>query len=63
MTYRISELKDSENLLKYFNNNFFKDKKSFDYSEFREKFINKVDTYDWIFSPNGIRYKLEHNNY
>ena len=63
ITYRISELKDSENLLKYFNNNFFKDKKSFDYSEFREKFINKVDTYDWIFSPNGIRYKLEHNNY
>ena len=63
MTYRISELKDSENLLKYFNNNFFKDKKSYEYSEFREKFINKVDTYDWIFSPNGIRYKLEHNNY
>ena len=63
MTYRISELKDSENLLKYFNNNFFKDKKSFDYSEFREKFINKDDTYDWIFSPNGIRYKLEHNNF
>ena len=63
MTYRISELKESENLLKYFNNNFFKDKKSYEYSEFREKFINKVDTYDWIFSPNGIRYKLEHNNY
>ena len=63
MTYRISELKESENLLKYFNNNFFKDKKSFEYSEFREKFINKDDTYDWIFSPNGIRYKLEHNNY
>ena len=63
MTYRISELKESENLLKYFNNNFFKDKKSFEYSEFREKFINKEDTYDWIFSPNGIRYKLEHNNF
>ena len=63
MTYRISELKESENLLKYFNNNFFKDKKSFEYSEFREKFINKDDTYDWIFSPNGIRYKLEHNNF
>ena len=63
MTYRISEIKDSENLLKYFNNNFFKDKKSYEYSEFREKFINKDDTYDWIFSPNGIRYKLEHNNF
>ena len=31
MTYRISELKDSENLLKYFNNNFFINNKIFDY--------------------------------
>ena len=37
--------------------------KSFEYSEFREKFIDDEECFNWIFSPSGIRYKLEHNNY
>ncbi len=61
LTYRISEMKGLENLLKYFNEHFFNDKKSFEYSEFREKFIDD-ECFNWIFSPSGIRYKLEHNN-
>ena len=62
LTYRISEMKGLENLLKYFNHHFFNDKQSFEYSEFREKFIDDEECFNWIFSPSGIRYKLEHNN-
>ena len=55
-------MKVLENLLKYFNHHFFNDKQSFEYSEFREKFIDDEECFNWIFSPSGIRYKLEHNN-
>ena len=26
------------------------------------KFIDDEECFNWIFSPSGIRYKLEHNN-
>ena len=51
--------KNCENLLKYFNENFF-DKENLTWDEFKKKFgNNKKQSFSWIFSTRGIRSKLE----
>ena len=57
-----AELKDNLNFVKVFNDNFFKDKKSFNWLEFKEKFEDTENRFGWIFSSKGIRRKLEENN-
>ena len=54
--------KNCENLLKYFNKNFF-DKESFSWEETKKKFdyYQKIN-FCWIFSTQGIRSKLEDKN-
>ena len=59
---KISELKDSQNLLQIFNANFFQKKANLTWDEFKALFENKNTGYGWIFSSNGIRKKLEENN-
>ena len=59
---KISELKDSQNLLQVFNNNFFKTKTNYTWDEFKTLFEDKSTGFGWIFSSNGIRKKLEENN-
>ena len=56
---QFSELKDCQNLVKYFNNTFF-NKNSFKWNEFKIKF--KDNGFGWIFSTKGIRQKLQENN-
>ena len=56
--------KNSENLLKYFNNNFFgENKDELDWDEFKKKFISNDNQenkcFDWILSTQGIRSILE----
>ena len=58
----VSELKDSQNLLKIFNESFFQKKQSYTWDEFKALFENKKTGFGWIFSSNGIRKKLEENN-
>ena len=51
-----------ENLLKYFNDNFF-DKESFSWDEFKTKFdYNQNNSFSWIFTTKGIRSKLENKD-
>ena len=57
----VSELGDCEKLLEIFNEKFF-DKESFNYEEFKEKFVDQNNGFGWIFCPQGIRYMLEINN-
>ena len=57
-----AELKDNVNLVKVFNENFFKDKESFNWTEFKRKFEDAENGFGWIFSSKGIRRKLEENN-
>ena len=57
-----AELKDNLNLVKVFNDNFFKDKENFNWTEFKEKFEDSENGFGWIFSSKGIRRKLEENN-
>ena len=59
---KISELKDSQNLLQVFNNNFFQTKTNYTWEEFKALFVDKSTGFGWIFSSNGIRKKLEENN-
>ena len=59
---KISELKDSQNLLQVFNNNFFQTKTNYTWDEFKTLFEDKSTGFGWIFSSNGIRKKLEENN-
>ena len=59
-TVQVSELKDSQNLVKVFNNSFF-DKEALTWEEYRKKFENE-DGFQWILSSKGIRRKLEENN-
>ena len=59
---KISELKDSQNLLQVFNNNFFQTKTNYTWDEFKTLFVDKNTGFGWIFSSNGIRKKLEENN-
>ena len=58
----VSELKDCQNLIKIFNENFFKKNDNYSWEEFKTLFINKKTGFGWIFSSNGIRLKLEENN-
>ena len=58
---KVSELKDSQNLVKVFNETFF-DKEELSWSEFRDKFEDKENSFQWILSPKGIRKKLEEHN-
>ena len=53
--------KNCENLLKYFNKEFF-NKESFTWEEFKNKFGYNDDSFSWIFSTKGIRSKLEDKN-
>jgi len=57
----VSELGDCEKLLEVFNEKFF-NKESFNYEEFKEKFVDQNNGFGWIFCPQGIRYMLEINN-
>ena len=57
-----AELKENEHLVKVFNDNFFKNKESFNWLEFKQKFQDKENDFGWIFSSKGIRRKLEENN-
>ena len=58
---RVSELKDSQNLLKVFNESFF-DKDELTWEEFRAKFEKNEGGFQWLLSPKGIRKKLEEND-
>ena len=58
----VSELKDCQNLIKIFNENFFKKNDNYSWEEFKTLFVNKNTGFGWIFSSNGIRLKLEENN-
>jgi hypothetical protein len=57
---KVCQLKISQNLLKIFNQNFF-DKDEFDWNEFKNKFNQKENGFQWILSPKGIRKMLEEN--
>ena len=57
---KVCQLKISQNLLKIFNENFF-DKDEFDWNEFKSKFNQKENGFQWILSPKGIRKMLEEN--
>jgi hypothetical protein len=56
----VMELKDNQNLLKVFNENFF-DKEEFNWEEFKKKFEGE-NGFGWIFNSKGIRSNLEKNN-
>ena len=56
----VCELKDSQNLVKVFNDTFF-DKEELTWPEFKKKF-EKQNGFQWILSSRGIRKKLEENN-
>ena len=57
---KVCQLKISQNLLKIFNENFF-DRDEFDWNEFKNKFNQKENGFQWILSPKGIRKMLEEN--
>lgn len=57
----VSELKDSQNLVKVFNEAFF-DKEQLTWEEFKGKFDRTENSFQWLLSPKGIRKKLEENN-
>jgi len=56
-----AELKDCQNLVNVFNNNFF-NKENFNWTEFKAKFEDSENGFGWIFSSQGIRRKLEEHN-
>ena len=58
---KVSELKDSQNLVKVFNETFF-DKEELTWAQFKEKFENMEGSFQWLLSPKGIRKKLEEND-
>ena len=58
---KVSELKDSQNLVKVFNDTFF-DKEEFTWEEFKQKFDDNEGGFQWLLSPKGIRKKLEEND-
>jgi hypothetical protein len=57
---KVCQLKISQNLLKIFNENFF-EKDEFNWNEFKNKFNQKENGFQWILSPKGIRKMLEEN--
>ena len=56
-----AELKDCENLVNTFNNDFFV-KEAYTWEDFKGKFEDLENGFGWIFSSKGIRRKLEENN-
>ena len=56
-----AELKDCENLVNMFKNNFFV-KEAYTWEDFKGKFEDLENGFGWIFSSKGIRRKLEENN-
>ena len=58
----VCELKDSENLVEVFNNTFFEKKDSYSWNEFKEKFLDKENGFQWILTTKGIRKMLEDHN-
>ena len=54
------ELKDCQNLVELFNENFFKSQ-SYKWPQFRNKFEGIDNGFGWIISSKGIRRKLEEN--
>jgi hypothetical protein len=56
-----AELKDCENLVKIFNESFFK-QEQYNWNEFKKKFENIENGFGWVISSKGIRRKLEQNN-
>ena len=56
-----SELKNCENLVKVFNDTFFK-KGSYDWNDFKKQFEDIDDGFGWVLSSKGIRRKLEEKN-
>ena len=58
--YKISELKNCENLVNIFNESFFKNE-SYNWNDFKKKFMDVDKGFGWIFSSKGIRRKLEEN--
>ena len=59
---RVSELKDSQNLVKVFNEKFFDKKEELTWEEFKEKFNKKDEGFQWLLSSKGTRKLLEENN-
>ena len=57
---KTSELKNCENLLKIFNNTFFK-KESYNWNDFKKQFEDVDNGFGWVLSSKGIRRKLEEN--
>ena len=58
---KVSELKDNENLVKIFNDSFFKQEK-YRWDQFKNKFQDIDNGFGWVLSSKGIRRKLEENN-
>ena len=58
---KVCELKDSQNLVKIFNETFF-DKEELSWKEFKNKFEQKKNNFQWIISSKGIRKMLEEND-
>lgn len=58
---KVCELKDSENLVRIFNETFF-DKEELSWKEFKSKFENKENGFQWILSSCGIRKMQEEND-
>lgn len=58
----VSELKDNQALLKYFNESFFAEKTSYSFEEFKAKFEDKESGYGWLLSSKGNRKMLETHN-
>ena len=58
---KFSELKDCQNLVNIFNENFFV-KENYNWKDFKGKFEDMENGFGWIFSSKGIRRKLEENN-
>ena len=56
-----AELKDCENLVKIFNESFFK-QEQYNWNEFKKKFEDIENGFGWVISSKGIRRKLEQNN-
>ena len=57
----VAELKDCQNLVNFFNENFFI-KENYNWEDFKGKFEDLENGFGWIFSGKGIRRKLEENN-
>ena len=58
---KVCELKDSQNLVRIFNETFF-DKEELNWKEFKKKFENEEKGFQWILSSRGIRKMLEEND-